>query len=97
MGWADPPLAGEAYTRGRETRTVYDRSLCGDVLYYTGTQRKRHHRVTEVQWVDWVEKAALLDNVTDSQFEERIGRAIEDAYWRGVERGRQTLEEQLGA
>lgn len=44
---------------------------------------------------------ALLDNATDSQFEERIGRAVEDAYWKGYERGfargRETLEEQLGA
>lgn len=44
---------------------------------------------------------ALLDRVTDSQFEDRIGRAIEDAYnagfERGFRRGAQTLEEMLGA
>ncbi len=40
---------------------------------------------------------ALLDRVSDSEFEDRIGRAIEDAYWQGVARGRETLEEQLGA
>lgn len=40
---------------------------------------------------------ALLDGANDSEFEERIGLAIEDAYWQGVARGRQTLEEQLGA
>lgn len=45
----------------------------------------------------YVYNRALLDNVSDSEFEDRIGAAIEEAYWRGVARGRQTLEEQLGA
>ncbi len=44
---------------------------------------------------------ALIDQVGDSEFELRIGRAIEDAYnigyERGFRRGAQTLEEQLGA
>ena len=44
---------------------------------------------------------ALLDDVTDSQFEERIGRAIQtayaDGYDRGFRRGAETLEERLGA
>lgn len=45
----------------------------------------------------YVYNRALLDRVSDSEFEDRIAAAIEQAYWKGVERGRQTLEEQLGA
>lgn len=56
-----------------------------------------HFLIRGVRVYNW----ALLDDVTDSQFEERIGRAIEDAYnagyARGFRRGAQTLEEQLGA
>lgn len=40
---------------------------------------------------------ALLADVSDSEFEDRIAYAIENAYLQGVEHGRQTLEEQLGA
>lgn len=40
---------------------------------------------------------ALLDRVSDGEFEDRIACAIEDAYWEGVRRGRRTLEEELGA
>ncbi len=40
---------------------------------------------------------ALLDNVSDSEFEERIALAIEDAYMAGLRRGAATLEERLGA
>lgn len=62
----------------------------------TDQERKKPTEWAHIRGVR-VYNYALLDNVTDSQFEERIGRAIEDAYWKGVERGRQTLEEQLGA
>lgn len=61
MGWQDAPQAGEAYVRGRETRTVYDRSLGGDVLYYTGSRRKRRYQVTEAEWLTWVEKARCAE------------------------------------
>jgi hypothetical protein len=40
---------------------------------------------------------ALIDQLSDSEFERRIALAIEDAYVAGVRRGRQSLEEQLGA
>ena len=40
---------------------------------------------------------ALLDNVSDSEFEERIGKAIEEAYTEGMRRGMETREEKLGA
>jgi hypothetical protein len=40
---------------------------------------------------------ALIDRVSDSEFELRIARAIEDAYAAGFRRGAQTLEERLGA
>jgi hypothetical protein len=40
---------------------------------------------------------ALLDRVSDGEFEDRIALAIEDAYLAGFRRGRQTLEEELGA
>lgn len=61
MSWTDSPHIGEAYVRGREKRTVYDRSLGGDVLYYTGTERRRRHRVTEAQWFEWVQKARCAE------------------------------------
>lgn len=61
MGWQDAPHAGEAYTRGRETRTVYDRRFNGNVLYYTGTRRKRRREVTEADWLTWVEKARCAE------------------------------------
>lgn len=44
---------------------------------------------------------ALLDEVHNgiqaSEWERRIALAIQDAYIEGLRRGRQTLEEQLGA
>ncbi len=40
---------------------------------------------------------ALLSDDSDSEFEIRIGRAIEQAYQEGFRRGAETLEEQLGA
>ncbi len=40
---------------------------------------------------------ALLGQVSDSEFELRIGSAIEEAYNEGARRGAATLEERLGA
>ncbi len=54
MGWTDPPQAGDQYQRGKEIRTVYDRSLGGDVLYATGQHRRRRYQVTEAEWHEWV-------------------------------------------
>lgn len=40
---------------------------------------------------------ALIDDVSDREFEDRIAAAIEKAYLKGVERGHRTQEEWLGA
>jgi hypothetical protein len=40
---------------------------------------------------------ALLDDVTDSEFESRIAAAVDQAFEDGMRRGMQTLEERLGA
>lgn len=61
MGWQDAPQAGEQFQRGREIRTVYDRTLGGDVLYYTGTLRRRCHQVTESAWIEWATKAQCTE------------------------------------
>lgn len=61
MGWQDAPQAGESFTLGRETRTVSDRSFGGDVLYYTGSRRRRHFQVTEATWIEWCAKAQCVE------------------------------------
>ena len=60
MGWQDAPYAGDRYQKGRQIRTVYDRTLGGNVLYYTGTQRRRKHLCLESQWNEWAKTATLL-------------------------------------
>lgn len=60
MGYQDGPYAGDRYQRGREIRTVYDRTLGGNVLYYTGTRRKRRKWCIESVWLEWQKKATLL-------------------------------------
>jgi len=54
MGWNDPPQAGDQCQRGKEIRTVCDRSLGGAVFYYTGQRRRRHYQCTEAEWHEWV-------------------------------------------
>ena len=44
-----------------------------------------------------VHNYALCDGLSDSETERRIALAIEDAYYEGLRRGAQTLEERLGA
>ena len=60
MGWQDPPRAGDTLRRGKEARTVYDRTLGGDVLYYTGEKRKRRYQCTEAEWQQWEHATAKL-------------------------------------
>ncbi len=40
---------------------------------------------------------ALAEGASDSEFEQRIGAAIADAYLKGFAAGAQTLEQRLGA
>jgi len=61
VDWTKPPHAGERWQRGREIRTVSDRTLGGDVLYYTGTVRKRRYQCTAVRWFDWQSSALKLE------------------------------------
>lgn len=59
--WDQRPFPGEVWQRGRETRTVKDRTLGGDVLYYTGAERKRHYQCPSVRWFDWQSGATQLE------------------------------------
>lgn len=44
-----------------------------------------------------VHNYAMIDDASDSETEERIGRAIQDAYQRGFRDGAETIERKLGA
>ena len=67
MSWNDPPQHGErwrgrAANGGRETRSVKDRTLGGDVIYVTGDVRRYQHeqRCTEAAWHAWAKKATRI-------------------------------------
>lgn len=74
MTWQDPPQRGEVWcgksaSGGRETRTVIDRFMGGDVSYATGRVTRSQWtgrgtgllRCTEAEWLEWQKRATRTE------------------------------------